>query len=571
MLLAAAEIGAHVLTETTAFELTEAQHGLVTVHLKGVQEDTHLLARFAVLAEGASGRLSSRVLPQRGHFPVVAVALRQYFESQIEIGPYFEVHAPLLCEGAPVAGYTWLFPVSERLLNVGVGLTKVSGARTSLRRVYKQSLRTLQERGRLHGSPCSPILGAPIPTYFNPPGSVGQGWLVIGDAAGVANPFTGEGIAQALESGELAAKAINVALRQGSTVAHEYSWGLANRFSRHLRLNGALAEMVGLVRTYGWIDRRRSISNGRSSRTARLIGNIVLDRKPDGNPGLWSRLVEGITQPAFWSIFDEVGERLIAELGYVSPLVAQAAADLRLDAATLPRYASVLVLAVVAACGDLDDETIRLAEVAELTALQELFHDDVANPAADSVRVVTSFNVLAGDAVIARLFSLLNTFEHSIAAPISVMLQSHADHLAADQIAETRCDCDATARRRSPMGCVGQVVGVAVERRVPDARIHLEAWAESLLGAVQLILNMCEPPTHFHEAVYGATSVCDDANSICDDQRGYPVCSESPKFIGEHLRSAEHALRLAPLVERSAILWTLTRNVRKAALTSDLG
>src|SRR5262249_4966677 len=57
-----------------------------------------------------------------------------------------------------------------------------------------------------------PVRGAALPMGFNRTPPYTNGLLLTGDAAGLVNPFTGEGIAYALESGQIAARVITHAL-----------------------------------------------------------------------------------------------------------------------------------------------------------------------------------------------------------------------------------------------------------------------------------------------------------------------------------------------------------------------
>ena len=50
-----------------------------------------------------------------------------------------------------------------------------------------------------------PIRGAALPMGFNRQPHYAHGLLLVGDAGGMVNPFNGEGIAYAMESGRLAA------------------------------------------------------------------------------------------------------------------------------------------------------------------------------------------------------------------------------------------------------------------------------------------------------------------------------------------------------------------------------
>src|SRR5206468_4478665 len=61
----------------------------------------------------------------------------------------------------------------------------------------------------------SPILSGPIPMGMNRQPLAVPGMLLVGDAGGMTNPFNGEGIAYAVETGQLAAELIADALRTG--------------------------------------------------------------------------------------------------------------------------------------------------------------------------------------------------------------------------------------------------------------------------------------------------------------------------------------------------------------------
>src|SRR5437016_10013823 len=66
-----------------------------------------------------------------------------------------------------------------------------------------------------------PIRGAALPMGFNRTPHYHQGLLLVGDAGGMVNPFNGEGIAYAMESGELAADVVVQALGRPAGPARE--------------------------------------------------------------------------------------------------------------------------------------------------------------------------------------------------------------------------------------------------------------------------------------------------------------------------------------------------------------
>jgi menaquinone-9 beta-reductase len=78
------------------------------------------------------------------------------------------------------------------------------------------------------------------PVYFPPRKCFGEGFLLVGDAARVTEPVTGEGIYFALRSGRLAGMTIDGALRRKDTTRDylkQYQRACREEFRKRLRLN----------------------------------------------------------------------------------------------------------------------------------------------------------------------------------------------------------------------------------------------------------------------------------------------------------------------------------------------
>jgi geranylgeranyl reductase family protein len=85
------------------------------------------------------------------------------------------------------------------------------------------------------------------PVYFSPRRSYGHGVLLVGDAARVNEPVTGEGIYCALKSGELAARAIDQAFRKSDFSAAQlcsYEWECRSAFRRRWRINALIRWLI---------------------------------------------------------------------------------------------------------------------------------------------------------------------------------------------------------------------------------------------------------------------------------------------------------------------------------------
>jgi geranylgeranyl reductase family protein len=176
-------------------------------------------------------------------------------------------------------GYGWSFPLGGGRANVGIGLPRTPGTSGgALRAAWRTTL----------GSPFfSSLLGAdavlegelrawPIPTGVRREDLVGAGGrvLFLGDAAGAADPFTGEGIAQALETGACAARAVLDAGREGAATSYVRAVGASlfteQRISRLAR--AALASQIGARGAL------RATAHG--PRVARFVGRWLYEEFP---------------------------------------------------------------------------------------------------------------------------------------------------------------------------------------------------------------------------------------------------------------------------------------------------
>ena len=95
-----------------------------------------------------------------------------------------------------------------------------------------------------------PVRGAALPMGFNRVPHYTRGVMLIGDTAGMVNPFNGEGIAYAMESGELAAEVMVQALARPAGAERErallaYPQELKARFGGYYRLGGIFVKLIG--------------------------------------------------------------------------------------------------------------------------------------------------------------------------------------------------------------------------------------------------------------------------------------------------------------------------------------
>ncbi len=107
-----------------------------------------------------------------------------------------------------IPGYFWIFPMADGRANVGLGMlsNEVKKRDVKLKPLLRQLVEHPRFRDRFaHATPEEDIKGWGLPLGSRPRKMAGDGWLLVGDAASLIDPFTGEGIGNAMISGERAA------------------------------------------------------------------------------------------------------------------------------------------------------------------------------------------------------------------------------------------------------------------------------------------------------------------------------------------------------------------------------
>jgi menaquinone-9 beta-reductase len=210
-------------------------------------------ARVVVAADGNSSRLSIAMgLRKRDDRPM-GVAVRTYYTSPRHEDDYLESWLDLWDGDRLLPGYGWIFGMGDGTSNVGLGLLNTSDAfgKTDYRELLKRWLRSMPEEwGYVEENRTEPVRGAALPMGFNRTPHYHQGLVLAGDAAGMVNPFNGEGIAYAMESGELLARVVSQALARPTRaeterVLRSYPEELQNAYGRYYTLGRLFVELIG--------------------------------------------------------------------------------------------------------------------------------------------------------------------------------------------------------------------------------------------------------------------------------------------------------------------------------------
>ena len=215
-------------------------------------------APLVVAADGNSSRLSmSMERPIRKDRPL-GVAVRTYYTSPRHDDDYLESWLELWSRGDTgqkilLPGYGWVFGVGDGTSNVGLGILNTSAAfgKVDYKDVLSRWVDTMPAEWTFNEETMTgPVRGAVLPMGFNRQPHYDKGLLLVGDAGGMVNPFNGEGIAYAMESGRLASEVIAQAFARQTNAGREkvlqsYPKVMKDALGGYYTLGRGFATMIG--------------------------------------------------------------------------------------------------------------------------------------------------------------------------------------------------------------------------------------------------------------------------------------------------------------------------------------
>ncbi len=214
-------------------------------------------APLIIAADGNSARIALALGIRRREDRPLGVAVRRYYRSPLTNDDHLESHLELW-EGRPresrlLPGYGWIFGVGDGTSNVGLGLLNTTDAfqHTNYADLLRRWLGALPpEWGFTEDNAIGPVRGSALPMGFNRTPHYRDGVLLVGDAGGMVNPFNGEGIAYALESGRYAAEVAVQALARAEGPARERALGhypaiIRTQYGGYYTLGRYFVQLIG--------------------------------------------------------------------------------------------------------------------------------------------------------------------------------------------------------------------------------------------------------------------------------------------------------------------------------------
>ena len=241
--------GVRIREKTTATpSIEEGQLRSVTLANGAVSEI--IAPDITIIADGSMNRFGRDLGTTRRRDYPMGMAARGYYSSPKSQDPFLESQLDLRdASGATMPGYGWVFPLGDGTVNVGVGLLSTFKRwkdvnTTQMMNDYvaiAPDYWGLSEASRL-----SKPMGGKLTMSYSKSPLVGSNWITIGDAAGAINPWNGEGISYAYETGRFAAEYVGQALvADDPSVLRRYPQRLQDEYGLYYKMARIFVKLIG--------------------------------------------------------------------------------------------------------------------------------------------------------------------------------------------------------------------------------------------------------------------------------------------------------------------------------------
>jgi menaquinone-9 beta-reductase len=275
-------------------QIQQTNDGLLVTVMHNGQAKT-IFTKMIVGAEGRDSIVAKKMAGhhmQPNHF---SAGIRGYYSnvSGMHSQNFIELH--FLNEVQP--GYLWIFPLADGAANVGVGMLSKTIARkkANLKQLMQDAI---QQHPQLKQRFANAQLQGQLQGWGLPLGSTkrklsGNRFLLTGDAASLIDPFTGEGIGNALVSGLVAARVIQKAVAQqnfSASFLQQYDTEIYKKLWSELKLSHYLQILSSKPALFNFVIKKASRSKELRETISCMFENVDI-RKKFTNPLFYLKIL----------------------------------------------------------------------------------------------------------------------------------------------------------------------------------------------------------------------------------------------------------------------------------------
>lgn len=244
----------------TIKDLKQTSHHIEIAYNENGQEKV-CAAKLVIGAEGDRSLVAKKLAGYKMNPHYYAAGLRAYYENVSGMHPQNFIELHYIQETLP--GYLWVFPLPDNQANVGIGLlsSKVKAKNIRLKEMMRSALENnpgLKERFK-NARIVDDIKGWGLPLGSVKRSLSGERYLLVGDAGSLIDPFTGEGIGNAMVSGKFAAETAVEALSKNDFSAHllkNYDSNVYNKLWNELKLSYTIQRLLNRPWLFNFVANR---------------------------------------------------------------------------------------------------------------------------------------------------------------------------------------------------------------------------------------------------------------------------------------------------------------------------
>lgn len=288
---------ASVFTGIRLTDAVQAKDGMI-LKLQAGKDTFEGKAKIVVAADGDRSIIAKKFAAKRLQPEAYYAGLRAYYSGVLERHPQNFIELHFLKECLP--GYFWIFPLPGNQVNVGLGILSKDIKKHGLhiKNILESIIQfnpDIHERFKF-AKQVEPVKGWGLPLAAKKRPLSGSHFLLVGDAGSLVDPFTGEGIGNAMVSGQIAAQIINQSMEAENFSAEflkQYDAAVYNALWSELSLSQTLHRLVRHRYLFNFVINRIN-SNKRLEETFSTMFNNLDNRAMLRSPMFYLRMLLNI-------------------------------------------------------------------------------------------------------------------------------------------------------------------------------------------------------------------------------------------------------------------------------------
>ncbi|TAH42258.1 MAG: geranylgeranyl reductase family protein [Bacteroidetes bacterium] len=253
--------GYSTFLENTSLENIVRNDDGIIAELLNHGDPISLKTKLVVSAEGERSKISRALGNYKQADKHFCAGVRAYYRNVKGLHEQNFIELHFLPEMLP--GYLWIFPLPGGKANVGAGMLSSSVKKNNIS-LRKKLTDILEHHPRFKDRFSDATLEGQIKGWGLPLGSKrrkisGDNFILTGDAASLIDPFTGEGIGNAMVSGRLAAEKISEAVqeqRYDRNFLSGYDSKIYSELSAELKLSHTLQRLSSQAWLFNWVVKK---------------------------------------------------------------------------------------------------------------------------------------------------------------------------------------------------------------------------------------------------------------------------------------------------------------------------